>query len=123
MVLKYICEQRNRNGDIQMERRQYPAIDPVGTGQMIKKIMQTEGFTVKDVQHYLGLDVPQSIYHWLEGKSVPSLDNLYALSELFRIPVDLMLKGNRQYVFVPIRNSTCTRLYIYSNKLTRMLVG
>ena len=30
----------------------------------------------------------QSVYHWLDGKAVPSVDNLYALSVLFNVKLD-----------------------------------
>lgn len=35
--------------------------------------------------------------YWLDGKSMPALENLYALSQLLRVPMDLMVCGNRQY--------------------------
>lgn len=64
----------------------------------MRKIMDERGLTVKDVQQYLGLGSVQSVYHWLNGISMPTIDNLYALSELFRLPVDAMLCGNRRYI-------------------------
>ena len=33
----------------------------------------------------------------LDGQSAPNLDNLYALSELLRVPMDLLVAGNRSY--------------------------
>ena len=104
-------------------KQQYPMIDKVRTGLMIKKIMQARGLSVKDVQKSLDMDVPQGIYHWFEGKSLPSLDNLYALSELFQVPVDVMLKGNRKYVFLSIQNAACNRLYAYSERFLRVYAG
>ncbi len=55
--------------------------------------------TVLDIQDYLGFATPQSIYHWFTGRNMPSVDNLYALSELFHMPVDAMLCGNRSVRF------------------------
>ena len=98
-------------------RKEYPAIDILKTGQNIKKIMKFQGLTVKDIQAFLHLSSPQGIYHWFVGKSMPTLDNLYALSELFCIPMDLLLIGNRKYVFVPYENNRCRRLYVYHMKL------
>ena len=77
--------------------KDYPMIDTKKTGQTIKRIMIENGYTVKDLQLYLRLEAPQSVYHWFYGKSLPSLDNLYALSELFKVPVDEMLRGNGKY--------------------------
>jgi hypothetical protein len=38
---------------------------------------------VKDIQGFLELSTSQSIYHWFDGRNLPTIDNLYALSELF----------------------------------------
>ena len=72
----------------------FPQIDIYRTGQNIKKIMQSQNLTVKDIQGYLGFSASQSIYHWFEGRSLPSLDNLYALSALFCVPMDALVCGN-----------------------------
>ena len=66
----------------------YPAIDKAGTGKRIKKYMDNLGLSVKEVRDYLQLGSVQSIYHWLEGKSLPSMDNLFALSILLEVTVD-----------------------------------
>lgn len=68
-----------------------PLIDKKKTGISLRRIMDERGLTVKDVQQYLGLGSVQSIYHWLNGLSMPKVDNLYALSYLFQVPVDDML--------------------------------
>jgi transcriptional regulator with XRE-family HTH domain len=94
-------------------RKEYPVIDMLKTGRNIKRIMRIKGFTVKDVQDYLHLGAPQAIYHWFVGKSMPTLDNLYALSDLFSLPIDIILVGNRKSVFVPFADVSCRRLYTY----------
>ena len=71
-------------------KRKYPVIDMVRTGQNIKRIMQFKGLTVKDVQEFLELSTPQSIYHWFDGRNLPTIDNLYALSELFHVSMDFL---------------------------------
>ena len=73
----------------------FPVIDKKETGLNLRRIMDCRGFTVKDVQEYLGLASVQSIYHWLNGISMPTIDNLYALSELFELSIDEMVCGNR----------------------------
>lgn len=75
----------------------YPTMNMAATGRNIKKIMSLRGLKVKDVQAFLGFENPQSIYHWLKGKSLPTLDHLYALSELFRISVDEIICGDRNF--------------------------
>ena len=72
-----------------------PVIDKRKTGEQIRKYMKLRGLTVQDVQSYLSLGCVQSVYHWLDGQSAPSLDNLYALSELLQVPMDLLVAGNR----------------------------
>ena len=104
-------------------KREYPVIDTVRTGQNIKRIMLARGLTVRDIQHFLNLDSPQGIYHWFSGKSMPTLDNIYALSELFRTPVDRMLAGNRKHEFLSIRDDMYDRVYVYYLKLKCMKVG
>lgn len=75
-----------------------PIIDKKRTGIQLRRLMDERGFSVKDIQKYLRLGSVQSVYHWLNGLSLPTLDNLYALSELFQMSMDEMLCGNRQYV-------------------------
>ena len=74
-----------------------PTIDKVKTGQQIRLLMERRGITVRDVRDALSLGCVQSVYHWLDGQSMPTLDNLYALSELLKVPMDMLVRGNRQY--------------------------
>lgn len=69
------------------------------------------GLTIMDVQKYMGLATQQAVYHWLNGRSLPSIDNVYALSELFRMPIDKIICGNRGYQ--PEQRSIYYRLKAY----------
>ncbi len=73
------------------------AIDKVRTGQQIRLLMEKRGVTVRDVMNALSLACVQSVYHWLDGQSMPTLDNLYALSDLLKVPMDMLVYGNRRY--------------------------
>ena len=73
------------------------AIDKVRTGQQIRLLMEKRGVTVRDVKNVLSLACVQSVYHWLDGQSMPTLDNLYALSDLLEVPMDMLVCGNRRY--------------------------
>ena len=73
------------------------AIDKVRTGQQIRLLMEKRGVTVRDVKNALSLACVQSVYHWLDGQSMPTLDNLYALSDLLEVPLDMLVCGNRHY--------------------------
>lgn len=93
------------------------------TGRNIRRIMEDRGISVRDLQKYLGLAVPQGIYHWLDGRSIPSVDNLYAMSELFRIPIDKLLVGNRRYGCADKSASMEERIIMYYNKILQMSVA
>ena len=91
-----------------------PLIDKKKTGEQIRKYMVMRGLSVQDVQIYLSLACVQSVYHWLDGQSLPTLDNLYALSELLQVPIDMLVSGNRCY-HPEVRISTsANRLLFYS---------
>ncbi len=47
--------------------------------------------SVKEMQGFFGFEEPQAIYQWQWGKSLPSVDNLYALSTLFEVPMDSII--------------------------------
>ena len=94
-----------------------PVIDKEKTGRQIRTLMERRGLSVQDVRAFLSLGCVQSIYHWLDGKSMPTLDNLYALSELFRMPVDGLLCGNRRYLYIPFADHEYKRVYTYYENL------
>lgn len=98
----------------------YPTIDMKATGMRIRRIMNQRKFTVKDVQKYLNLSSVQSIYHWINGQSMPTVDNLYALSELFQIPVDAMIVGNRKYHMLSYDDALYSRIYVYYREVKRL---
>lgn len=82
--------------------------------------MDERGFTVKDVQQYLGLGSVQSVYHWLNGLSMPTVDNLYTLSYLFQVSVDDMLCGNRRRIFIGENQVQVRRLCAYYDKINEI---
>ena len=99
----------------------FPLINKRETGVNLRRIMDKRGITPKDIQQYLGLGCVQSVYRWLDGISMPTVDNLYALSELFQMPMDEIVCGNRAPL-VPDNAiealDTCgRRLYAYYEKL------
>lgn len=100
-------------------KRKYPVIDMAGTGQNIKRIMRLKSLTVRDIQEFLELSTPQSIYHWFDGRNLPTIDNLYALSELFQLPVDEMLVGNRKFE-CRCQNDMYQRAFVYYEKLNEL---
>ena len=73
---------------------EYPVIDKKKMGDTLKRYMQERGMTARDVQEYLGLACVQTVYRWIAGISVPTVDNLYALSRLMNTSVDTFISGN-----------------------------
>lgn len=73
----------------------YQPIDQVKTGMKLKKMLKAAGYSVKDIQEYLHLSCPQSIYRWFKGKILPSVDHLCALSRLLNVHMEelLVLQG------------------------------
>ena len=69
----------------------FPVIDLTATGKNIKRLRRVKHLSVQDVQDYFGLNAPQAIYNWESGKTLPTVDNLIALSLLFRTPIEGIL--------------------------------
>jgi len=69
----------------------FPVIDPVATGKNILALRKEKGLSVKDLQKFFGFEEPQAIYRWQYGKTVPSVDNLYALSVILGVSMDEIL--------------------------------
>ena len=95
----------------------YPIIDKKATGNRIKGIMEQKNISVKDLKEYLGLSCVQSIYHWLDGTCLPTLDNLYAMSQLFETTIDVMVCGNRRIPVPQMADARSRRLYAYYERL------
>ena len=43
------------------------------------RLREERGLTVRDLQAYIGFEETQAIYKWQRGKSLPTVDHLYAL--------------------------------------------
>lgn len=84
-----------------MRFNEFPVIDPIATGKNILSLRQEKGLSVKDLQEYFGFEEPQAIYRWQYGKTLPSVDNLYALSALLDVPMERILVPvpNRKNVY------------------------
>jgi transcriptional regulator with XRE-family HTH domain len=103
-------------------KEKYPVIDMIRTGQNIKRIMRMKGLNVKDIQGFLELSTPQSIYHWFDGRNLPTIDNLYALSELFHLPVDALIIGNRKYEYRH-QSDIYRRVFLYYERISELKFG
>lgn len=68
-----------------------PIVNMKQTGQNIIAIRNQRGITVRDLQNMLGFSTPQAIYKWQQGQSLPTVDNLVALSAIFAVPIDAII--------------------------------
>lgn len=105
----------------------FPTINLRETGINLRQIMDKRGIEAKDVKEYLNLSSIQSIYNWLNGLNMPTIDNLYALSQLLQVPIDEIVRGNRKAIIpepiVIIENPKMRRLYAYYKQLNKMLAA
>ena len=75
-------------------------IDMEQTGNNLRNYALRYGYSVKDIQQYLGLSCPQPVYRWFKGTILPSVDNLLRLSELFRVHMeDLLVKEHSKNAY------------------------
>lgn len=93
MVLEcyyYILKRQINKGEALMKPI-YLSIQQKETGENIRRLLKTNGYTVKDVQEVMGFENPQAVYKWLSGKSLPNLENLLILSKLLNISIENIL--------------------------------
>ena len=69
----------------------YPNIDLQRTGNKLKQMLETAGYTPRMIQDYLHLSCVQPIYRWYKGIILPSVDHLFMLSELLGVHMEEML--------------------------------
>lgn len=75
---------------------EYPVLDAKATGARIKELRKARHLKVEDIARFMGFESEQAVYKWQRGDSLPTVDNLYALSRLFGTSVDDILRGERE---------------------------
>ncbi len=70
---------------------EYPMISLEKTGARIKELVKEKGLTAREVMEYMGFRHPKSVYAWYRGESLPSLENMLALSVLLEVTVNEMI--------------------------------
>ena len=104
-------------GGESMYRRVFPVIDPVATGKNIVQLRQARGMTVKDLQQWFGFEEPRAIYKWQQGQTLPSVDNLIALSTLLEVPMEDILVCRHSQLNSPIslgrQDHSCRPLFLF----------
>ena len=105
----------------------FPTINLRETGVNLHRIMDKRGITPKDIKEFLNLGSIQTVYNWFNGQNLPTVDHLYALSQLLQVSIDEIICGNRKAIvpepIVIIENPRTWRLYAYYKQLNRMKVA
>ena len=74
----------------------YPTIDMAATGNRIRTLRKENHIKVDDIVSFMGFESQQAVYKWQRGESLPTVDNLYALSRLFGTTIDDILVGDEE---------------------------
>ena len=53
-----------------------PTINMEATGANIKSLIKANGLKISEIQAVYGFNTPQSIFKWMRGEAMPSVDNL-----------------------------------------------
>lgn len=93
---------------------EYPVLNAKATGVRIKELRKAHHLKVEDVASFMGFESVQAVYKWQRGDSMPTVDNLYALSRLFGTSVDDILRGNMEKDDDP-------SLSVYIGKIKKLL--
>lgn len=80
----------------------FPVIDVPATSKNLKKLRESHGISVANLQQLLDMANPQSIYTWEDSnnKYLPRLDNLVILSKIYKVSIDelIVLKESNEVV-------------------------
>ena len=76
---------------LRKEMQKMPVIDTAATGANIKAIMRSKGFRVADIQEKCGFNTPQAIFKWLRGDTVPTIDNMIIIADMFGVTIDQII--------------------------------
>jgi transcriptional regulator with XRE-family HTH domain len=63
-------------------------INTIATGANIKAMMKARQMTTADIQKACGFGTPQAIFKWFRGDTMPTIDNMVILAEMFDVTVD-----------------------------------
>lgn len=81
----------------------YPRINMRATGANIKRLRKERGITVQQIADFMGFTEPVAVYKWQRGDSLPSTDNLLALSKLMKCSMeDILVEDDEMSSFLVI---------------------
>ena len=94
----------------------YPVIDMEETGRQLKQECERRQVSPRELQKFLGLAALQSVYGWFQGRTLPSLDNFYALSRYLGMQMEELVvpqKNGREVLVREARRAMERRLMAY----------
>lgn len=105
----------------------YPNIDMIKTGKRMKHMLESAGYTPRMIQEHLHLSCVQPVYRWYKGQVLPSVDHLFALSDLLKVHMEefIVKKNLMLFLFdVELHNwkSMQNRQNAYYEKLYQAIV-
>ena len=74
----------------EMITQKYCLIDPIKTGQRIKQQLDMNHLQVKDLAKMMSVS-QQSVYKWIKGDTLPSLDNAVLLCSILNTTLDSII--------------------------------
>lgn len=99
-----------------MTKKNYAPMDMKKSGRWMRFVCVVKGITVREICKILGVSCPQSVYAWFNGKTMPSLDNLYGMSWLLDSPIDELVLSTEETIpkgFQERKSRQETRLTYY----------
>lgn len=79
----------------------YPRINMRATGANIKRLRKERGITVQQIADFMGFTEPVAVYKWQRGASLPTTDNLLALSKLMKCSMeDILVEDDEMSSFI-----------------------
>lgn len=71
-----------------------PVVNMTATGSNIKALIKAHGLKITEIQNVCGFNTPQSIFKWMRGEALPSLDNLVILAHILNVTIDEIIVTN-----------------------------
>lgn len=107
------------------------AINMKRTGENIHNLRKQAGFSVRELSEIMGFSTSHTIYRWQNGESLPSIDSLVVLSELFGVTINEILaidivtsdseRGNKARIISHLFRMKHAFFYIETEKLSRFM--
>ncbi len=83
-----------------MKKETCVSLDMQMTGQVLNGKIRKQGYTIAQIQKELKLSCPQPIYRWINGQTMPSIDNLYKLSTILNVHMEDLVVPRQDEVWI-----------------------